>query len=308
MKRSLLSMVIAVAPLLFIGAGCSSEPAADVAATSQEVSSAGKPLILVPTTAAALTACADELAATYCSRADAEKAKATCERALPSDAKTDCDAERGCTFAFPTERTGACHQGPTYASKVACATPQVDDCSFYASCMETTLACGSDGYARSFGQPLCYKFLEHRQDFSPHAQRWLKRVRACLQEQMVPLLARSGQTCASLENAAYASHVTCYTDPADSICQVGLGDLLVLFGIIHDELFSAQGFQQVKGVAQACLTQVFQGHPRAGAAHAAQASDLRPEALFLELANAEDDAALSRALDTARTRTRTLSP
>ncbi len=54
--------------------------------------------------------------------------------------------------------------------------------------------------------------------------------------------------------------MSCYTEPSDSICQVGFGDLLVLFGIIHDELFSAQGFQQVKGVARACLTQLFQGN------------------------------------------------
>lgn len=260
----------------------------------------------MPTSRAALTACATELATTYCSPAHAAAAIAKCDAAIPASARSDCDADRGCTFAFPTERAGACHEGPTYPSKAACATPQMDDCSFYASCMESTIACGPEGYARSFGQPLCYQFLEKRDEFSPHAQRWLKRVRACLQEEMVPLLAKSGQTCSSLETAAYASHVTCYTDPDDSICQVGFADLLTLFGIIHDELFSTQGFQQVKGVAKACLTQLFVGRPRATNA-AAGADTSTTEALLGDLANAEDDAALSRVLDLARIRTRAIA-
>ena len=288
--------LVAVAPLLVV-MGCSASPD-EVASTSQEIGSATQPVILVPTSSAAIDACASSLAMTFCSAADADKARAACERAIPESAKDDCDADRGCVFAFPTERAPACHAGVTYPSKASCATPQPDDCSFYASCMESSIACGPDGYARSFGEPLCYKFLERRDDFSPHAQHWLKGVRQCLQQQMVPLLAKSGQTCSALEDAAYASHVTCYTNPTDSICQVGFSDLLVLFGIIHDELFSAQGFQQVKGVARACLTQWFSGsRPRVATASNA---DPRAETLFRDLANADDHSAMSRVLDVAR--------
>jgi hypothetical protein len=211
-------------------------------------------------------------------------------------------------FALPTDRAGSCREGITYASKAECQTPQKDDCSFYASCMEPVHACGADGYARSFGQPLCYKFLEHRQEFSPHAQHWLKRVRTCLQEQLVPLLASPNQTCSSLEDAAYASHVSCYTEPSDSICQVALPDLLVLFGIIHNQLFSTQGFKQVTGVAHACVAQFFHlpgSGPSAGASHAGtgaqdnaqdSASDQAKAAFFQRVASAETDEALQAVL------------
>jgi len=83
-------------------------------------------------------------------------------------------------------------------------------CNFYWDCMETTLPCASTDYALAFGYATCDTYVENVDQLSATGQEWLTDVNACLQTNIKTALTASGATCASVRDAAYASHAQCF--------------------------------------------------------------------------------------------------
>jgi len=102
-----------------------------------------------------------------------------------------------------------------------CSSPNgTASCAFYDDCLEASHQCGAEGYTQKFGLPMCEKFLDLEGDPSVSAAElaWMRYVRSCLQTAASPLVYDSELSCDDLQNAAFESHVACYTAPGSSIC------------------------------------------------------------------------------------------
>src|SRR5262245_58575577 len=110
-----------------------------------------------------------------------------------------------------------------------CVNPIKANCDFYSQCMEATCKCGfgSSGYAVSYGRKYCQRFLDEK-GFTAAGLAWRDATLRCLQEKLVQGLPANagGCDCAKLQNAAYATHVACYTQPGHSICDLPDTDIL----------------------------------------------------------------------------------
>lgn len=204
--------------------------------------------MLIAATSEAAAACPAELTATACGRADtlAEACLARLRaRGVPCEGGS-------CVTTYAPMRPGPCAAGPTYPTAATCASVVEDDCAFYRACLDARRPCGAEGYALAYGERLCHAFVAGRGGFSPAGQAWLRAVRTCLQRALVPLLARGGDDCAALEEAAYASHSGCYTAPAHSICALGPADLAALTRALAPYLRDARAQRQIGEVLRTC--------------------------------------------------------
>ena len=61
------------------------------------------------------------------------------------------------------------------------------DCSFYQDCVESSVACGADGYALGYGGKYCGKFVENLAEFSPEGETWILGTLTCLKSALVPI-------------------------------------------------------------------------------------------------------------------------
>lgn len=207
---------------------------------------------LIPTSPGAIASCAAELGTTYCTSTDALAAGEACVARLTPEEQTGCDPERGCFVPYTPTRPGACVSGPTYPSLAACATPVLDNCAFYRSCLEEAHPCGAGGYALAFGEQLCYRFIDRRDAFTPAGQQWLEGVRTCLQRALAPLVSSPSSSCDALADEAYASHTACYTAPESSFCTLPAADVIALTGILLPYLDDPKVKAQIQAVNAAC--------------------------------------------------------
>lgn len=208
----------------------------------------GPAAVLIATTPEAAAACPEELTVTACGRGDA-LAEACLARLRSRGVPCDGGA---CVTTYAPARPGPCAPGPTYPTAAACASVVDDDCAFYRACLDARRPCGAEGYALAYGERLCHAFVAGRGAFSPAGQAWLRAVRTCLQRALVPLLARGGDDCAALEEAAYASHSGCYTASAHSICALGPSDLAALTRALAPYLRDARAQRQIGEVLRTC--------------------------------------------------------
>lgn len=213
---------------------------------------AGSPVELIPTTSAVTARCAAELASTFCTPSAALAAARACRARLTPAERDACDATRGCVAPYVPTRPGACVAGAAYPSREVCATPLADNCAFYRACLEAAHPCGAAGYALGFGEPLCYLFIDHRDDFTPAGQRWLRDVRTCLQRSLAALAARPTASCDALADDAYASHTSCYTAPESSFCALPPADVLRLANLLGPYLRDPRAAAQTRAVASIC--------------------------------------------------------
>lgn len=211
----------------------------------------GVPTALLPLSDAVRAACAPELGATYCSAEEAEAARVRCEARLSFHDRLPC-AFGGCVASFTPRRAPGCRSGSTYPDRAACDHPVTDDCSFYRTCVDAALPCGEEGYALQFGERLCYRFIEDEARFSPHGQRWLRGIRSCLEESLVPVLSAPG-TCTSLSQAGFAAHAPCYLAPGNSFCDLSPLDVAALATSLGRDLFTRDAFTQMRDVAKSCV-------------------------------------------------------
>jgi hypothetical protein len=207
---------------------------------------------LIPTSSGVISGCAAELGATFCSPTDALAAEQACSARLTPAEQAGCDPASGCLVPYAPTRPGPCVPGPTYTSLTECATPVLDSCAFYRSCLEEAHPCGAGGYALGFGEPLCYLFIDHRDAFTPAGQRWLSGVRTCLQRALAPLVSSPVASCDALADEAYASHTSCYTAPDNSFCALAPPDVTALAGLLFPYLDDPKVIAQVHAVNAIC--------------------------------------------------------
>ena len=95
-------------------------------------------------------------------------------------------------------------------------------------------------------------FVDHRDDFTPAGQRWLRDVRTCLQRELAALAAQPAMTCDTLADAAYASHTRCYTAPDNSFCTLPPVDVIRLVGLLGPYLSDPRAAAQTRAVSEHC--------------------------------------------------------
>jgi len=147
-----------------------------------------------------------------------------------------------------------------------CSQP-VGDCSFYTTCMEAVRPCGPSGYSIGYGGRFCGMFTEQIESYSARGQVWVRNVRLCLQEALVPYVALalngSSLSCGEIETFAFQSHVACYTDPlangdsSFSVCTLPITDWLTLLWTIRSSIVQAfrRTIDQALGAFAVCTSQ-----------------------------------------------------
>jgi hypothetical protein len=89
-------------------------------------------------------------------------------------------------------------------------------------------------------------------------QQWRDRTLLCLQERIVPRLDISTSPvcdCKAMKDFAFRMHVSCYTQPDASICQLTGSDFKKIYDIIDvtDDLFKdPYGREQMRQVLEIC--------------------------------------------------------
>lgn len=166
-----------------------------------------------------------------------------------------------------------------------CQNPSGRDCSFYSKCLEAAQSCGSDGYALGFGEPYCRRFKSNESFLSQRGRSFSVQTRLCLMQKLVPrmnfLIAKpEARTCESTKRYAYSTHVTCYTNHPDSICDLSpLTDLpVILSQMKFRDIFQKSGRTQIQAIAKICISRLFESknrHQKSGNEFEAQDLDLK---------------------------------
>ena len=119
----------------------------------------------------------------------------------------------------------------------------MDQCAFYADCLESRYHCGSDGYPIGYGQHYCQKFSHNRGLFNAQGQQWVINTMHCLQLALVGAAVDAtppSSTCQALKNEALATHAGCYT--TNGFCQLGVHAWAAVLEIVDIRtLFSSWG-------------------------------------------------------------------
>lgn len=128
-------------------------------------------------------------------------------------------------YSLPVSRSA----GPP-SSDPACINPPIDDCSFYANCLESRYDCGPSGYPLAYGQMFCNKFSADRSLLDSQGQQWMIDTMHCLQLALVPDAIGPETTCQALANQAYGTHAGCYVD--SGLCILGVNDWSSIIQIV----------------------------------------------------------------------------
>lgn len=110
-----------------------------------------------------------------------------------------------------------------------CVNTMTPTCGVYTSCFADRCACDGSPfeYFKSYGAKYCTAFLE-LPGLSAKGAAWRNATLKCLQEKIVPLLPKDGQSescnCQQMQLSAFDSHVACYTQPSASICELDVSD------------------------------------------------------------------------------------
>ncbi len=149
---------------------------------------------------------------------------------------------------------------PVMANCVNSITPS---CDVYDSCFNKYCNCtGSDEeYLMSFGKQYCDAFLNEH-SFTSNGNQWRDNTLRCLQEAIVPSIPFTDTkscNCQEVKKIAYTSHVSCYTQPNSSVCDLPSADIkLIATTIIFNSKFISAmkdyslGIEQVRDTFTKC--------------------------------------------------------
>ncbi len=133
-----------------------------------------------------------------------------------------------------------------------CDEPPDNQCLFYRSCLESSSACGANGYALGYGEKYCLRFLQNSK-FSKSGMDWRRATMTCLQKSLVPAFnwTNDRNVCPRIMKAAFQNHVSCYTQEPNSICHLSLNDwrLVSTEILLLKDLLSPRGLKQSLKVA-----------------------------------------------------------
>lgn len=156
--------------------------------------------------------------------------------------------------SFSTHAASVPAPSPTSDAPTLCTDPPRDNCSFYASCLETRYHCGPSGYPIGYGQKYCQKFSDERSLLSSKGQTWMIDTMHCLQEALVPDVTRSAtETCEELSDKAFGTHARCYL--SSGLCDLPPEDWAAIVEIVDFKtLFQSwDAFKASVEAASGCL-------------------------------------------------------
>ncbi|CAG5181640.1 uncharacterized protein ALTATR162_LOCUS9785 [Alternaria atra] len=132
------------------------------------------------------------------------------------------------------DKCASCDDCPDLAKcQDACKNPPANSCTFYRSCAEETLKCGSSGYPIAYGELACYRFQNNIDEFSTVGKAWVTNTEQCLQEALVPFL-NCDTTCDAVMFAGSDSLYTCYVQ--NDICSLEGMDYVRILNVLETEV------------------------------------------------------------------------
>lgn len=197
-----------------------------------------------------------------------------CEPAADTEAPPPyCRWQCKCDIGPKGNRRQACHTVCNYPEPTKPAQPLPDcrskpnlDCAVYTNCFARHCNCeGTDyEYFFTYGKKYCERF-SRLDSLSPSGVKWRNATLYCLREAIVPKLDLSGAgrcDCKSMRTYIFDSHVTCYTLPEASICDLPPSDIAAILGIVdlRDQI-DRDSARQILGVARRCLANSSPGSP-----------------------------------------------
>lgn len=139
-----------------------------------------------------------------------------------------------------------------------CANALAPSCTVYEACFARYCDCkySPDEYFLSYGKTYCERFLENT-SLSAAGTKWRDSTLRCLQEQIVPKLIivspPASCDCTSMRSYAFTTHVDCYTQAANSVCNLPLADIVSIGETIElKDAFSSDGWKTMKDVVRVC--------------------------------------------------------
>lgn len=144
-------------------------------------------------------------------------------------------------------------------SSAQCMNPIVPSCGVYTSCFAKFCDCrrSPDEYFLSFGNRYCERFLDEGR-FSQVGKEWRDSTLRCLQEKIVPHLDLSTASrcdCSKMREIAFESHVSCYTQPGKSVCDLPIADLGIIGQTVEArDAFSRDGWRTFLQIARKCMS------------------------------------------------------
>lgn len=149
-------------------------------------------------------------------------------------------------------------QGPVLgppSTDAACSNPPMDQCAFYANCLESRYHCGPDGYPIADGQHFCQKFSDDRAMLDAQGQRWMIDTMHCLQLAIVPDAINAtppAMDCQALKDQAFASHPRCYID--NGFCTLGAQNQAAVMEILGSASVSTwDAFKATVEITAGCM-------------------------------------------------------
>ncbi|WP_174999076.1 hypothetical protein [Rugamonas aquatica] len=141
-----------------------------------------------------------------------------------------------------------------------CVNSATPSCGVYTQCFAKYCNCStsSSEYFISYGKNYCERFLGNTK-FSKEGEKWRNATLVCLQEAIVPHLEITEPVkacdCPAMRKVAIDSHVGCYTQPSNSICNLPTEDLVEIGKIVAlKDIFSKEGWDTMKQIAAKCKT------------------------------------------------------
>lgn len=136
-----------------------------------------------------------------------------------------------------------------------CSNPPIDQCAFYANCLEPRYQCGPEGYPIGYGQNYCQKFSDNRTLFDATGTQWMINTMHCLQLALVGNAIDAtppAVDCQALKDQAFASHSGCYT--SNGFCALGVQAWAAVLEIVDIKtLFSSwDAFKATVETAEDC--------------------------------------------------------
>lgn len=137
-----------------------------------------------------------------------------------------------------------------------CVNSLTPSCGVYDSCFAPACNCtGSDAkfeYFLNYGKKYCEIFLG-LEKLSGQGKVWRDGTLRCLQETIVPQL--DGCNCQKMQTTAFDSHVACYTQNGNSICDLPTGDWVDILNATDPltALTDQKSRKQMLEVAKICL-------------------------------------------------------
>lgn len=143
------------------------------------------------------------------------------------------------------------NQCDTLCSKINCDNPPAGQCLYYSQCLEDKMKCGANGYAKGYGEKYCLKFLENEK-LSANGKTWRNLTMSCLQQSLSDYFkSKNNLSCQKISEVGFESHIACYTQASNSICDLAFSDWkIIAWDIIDfDDLVSPNGIKQAAKVA-----------------------------------------------------------